>query len=66
LRLKEGHRIALNYDHISALQKDDKTDNEVKEIKARAVKTYVDAGYSKEEALKLVEEIAVPPVRAVI
>jgi len=56
LILKEGHKIALNYNHISALQKDDKTDNEVKEIKARAVKTYVDAGYSKEQALKLVEE----------
>jgi hypothetical protein len=56
LRLKEGHRIALSYDHISALQKDDKTENEVKEIKARAVKTYFDAGYSKEQALKLVEE----------
>lgn len=56
LRLQEGHKIALSYEHISALQKDDKTDNEVKEIKARAVKTYFDAGYSKEQALKLVEE----------
>lgn len=56
LRLKEGHRIALNYDHISALQKDDKTENQVKEIKARAVKAYTDAGFTPEKALELVEE----------
>jgi hypothetical protein len=56
LRLKEGHKIALNYEHISALQKDDKTENEVKEIKARAVKAYTDAGFTPEKALELVEE----------
>ncbi len=56
LRMKEGHRINISYDHISALQKDNKTENEVKEIKARAVKAYTDAGFSPQEALKLVEE----------
>ncbi len=56
LNLKDGHKIRLSYDHIEALQKDNKNEADINLIKAKAIETYVKAGYDKEEAVKLLEE----------
>jgi hypothetical protein len=56
LNLKNGHSLVLNYSHIEALQEDEKSKMEVELLKAKTIETYVKAGYSKEEALNLIEE----------
>jgi hypothetical protein len=56
LFLKDGHKLVISYDHISALQSDSTTDVEIAEKKANAIKTYIDAGYSAKDAERLVME----------
>lgn len=56
LNLKEGHKIRLSYDHIEALQKDNKNEADIHLIKAKAIDTYMKAGYSRLEAEKILEE----------
>lgn len=54
LRLPDNEWLELDYSHVAALQDDDVENSQVAERNARAIKTLVEAGYTKEEATKLI------------
>lgn len=56
LRLPDNEWLELDYSHIQALQKDELTHSRVMEIRTKAIKTLIDAGYSRKEA----EDIILP------
>lgn len=55
LRLPENEWLELDYSHIQALQKDELTHARVMEIRTKAIKTLIEAGYSRQEAEKVIQ-----------
>jgi len=57
LKMPDGEWLELDYSHIPALQEDKKANSDVSLNKAKTIETLVKAGYSKEEALIIIQTL---------